>query len=323
MNCFIKILVKTNKVLFISMLFVVGSINGQEFYNLDTTNIDTLSISAKAGFDASDFIRMTKQDTSFYRAFQNLKLYPHSSQNKVNIFNKKWEKIASLSRAAKHNSNGKKGWISDVEEKTDGKIYNRKGEHKFFTAEMYDKVFFQKGKFPVGNSIGNQAYQQKEALNRSKEEKYYEQLKTFMFSPGTGVEGVPLIGKKLNIFEGEMVKYYDYSLEKTMFRDSISCYKFTVKAKENLRNDKVVITDLTTFYDRRTMKIIARSYSLEQSTVMFSFNIQMFILLGLQFNEYLPLEIKYNGEWDIPFKKPERISFQMNCSDYTPFNKPN
>lgn len=319
MHYIMNILVKTNKVLLISLTLSFGSISGQNDFYTDTTNIDTISITAKAGFDVQDFIRMTKKDTSFYRAFKNLKLYPHQSKSIVNIYDKRWEKKANLNRSAHHNSNGKQGWISDIKETTDGKIYNRKGEHKFFTAEMYDKVFFQKGKFPVGNTVGDEAYQQKEAANRSKEEKYYEQLKTFMFSPGTGVDGVPLIGKKLDIFDGKMVKYYDYTLEKTKFRDSISCYQFTVKAKEGLRNDKVVITELTTFYDRRTMKIIARSYSLKQSTAMFSFNIQMFILLGLQFNEYLPLEIKYNGEWDIPFKKPERISFQMNCSEYTEY----
>lgn len=298
-----------------------GSTNAQNDYYLDTTFIDTISISPKAGFDEQDFIRMTKNDTSFYRAFKNLKLYPHSSSSQVRIHNKNWEQIAYLKRSARHQSNGKLGWITDVVEKTDGKIYNRKGDHKYFTAEMFDKVFFEKGKFAVGNTIGNTAYQQKAAQNRTKEEKYYEQLKTFMFSPGTGVDGVPLIGKKLDIFDGKMTQYYDYTLEKTKFRDSISCYKFTVKAKENLKTDKVVITDLTTFYDRRTMKIIARSYALKQSTVMFSFNIQMFILLGLKYNEYLPLEIKYNGEWDIPFKKPERISFQMNCENYSLFSE--
>jgi len=69
------------------------------------------------------------------------------------------------------------------------------------------------------------------------------------------------------------------------------------------------------------MKVIARSYALKQTTIMFSFDIQMFILLGLQFDEYLPLEIKYNGAWDVPFKKPERISFKMKSSNYKNINQ--
>ena len=291
----------------------------QQDIAIDTAHFDTIGIKITSGFNVEDFIRMNKQDTSFYRAFKNLKLYPHISTNEVTIFNKKWEQIGKMNRKAKHLSDGKEGWIEINNESTDGKFYNRKGEHKFLTGEMYDKVFFEKGRFRVGNKVDS-AYRQQEAENRSKTDKYYEQLKTFMFSPGLGVDGVPFIGHKLNIFEGKMTNYYDYSLEKKMFRDSISCYKFTVQIKEGIKKEKVVITRLTTFYDRRTMKIIARSYALKQSTVMFSFDIQMFVLLGLKFNEYVPLEIKYNGEWDIPFKKPERISFQMRCSEYKNIN---
>jgi hypothetical protein len=287
---------------------------------LDTAHVDTIGIKVSSGFTARDFIRMNKQDTSFYKAFKNLKLYPHTSENKVTIYNKRWEQIGKMNRNARHLSDGKKGWIEITNESTDGKFYNRKGEHKYFTAEMYDKVFFEKGKFNVGNKVDS-AYAQQQAENRSKQDKYYEQLKTFMFSPGLGVDGVPFIGHKLNIFEGKMTKRYDYLLEKKMFRDSLSCYKFTVQIKEGIRKEKVVITNLTTFYDRRTMKVIARSYALKQTTAMFSFDIQMFILLGLKFDEYLPLEIKYNGEWDVPFKKPERIAFQMKCSEYVDINK--
>ena len=312
---------KSNIILFISILSF-GISAAQQDIAIDTAHFDTVGIRITSGFTVKDFIRMNKQDTSFYRAFKNLKLYPHKSVNEVTIFNRKWEQIGKMNRTAMHLSNGKQGWIEIKEESTDGKFYNRKGEHKYLTGEMYDKVFFEKGKFRVGNKVDS-AYIQQEAENRNKTDKYYEQLKTFMFSPGLGVDGVPFIGHKLNIFEGEMTKYYDYSLEKKMFRDSISCYKFTVQIKEGVKQEKVVITNLTTFYDRRTMKVIARSYKLKQTIAIFSFDIQMFILLGLKFNEYLPLEIKYNGQWDIPFKKPERIAFKMKCLEYNNINKAN
>jgi|TARA_B100000795_G_scaffold265853_1_gene248233 hypothetical protein len=309
----------SNLIIFLTLLSCLVSKAQQEVV-LDTSFIDTIGISVSNGFAAEDFIRMTKKDTSFYRAFKNLKLFPHISNSEVKIYDKNWGQIAKMNRTADHFSNGKIGWIKVIDENTDGKFYNRKGEYKYFTAEMYDKVFFEKGRFRVSNNVDS-AYAQQEVENRSKEEKYYEQLKTFMFSPGLGVEGVPFIGYKLNIFDGKMTKYYDYLLEKTMFRDSIPCYKFTVKIKDGVKKEKVVITNLTTFYDRRTMKVIARSYALKQTTIMFSFDIQMFILLGLQFDEYLPLEIKYNGAWDVPFKKPERISFKMKSSNYKNINQ--
>lgn len=312
-------ILKTHLILFFALLSSFTSQAQQEII-IDTSFIDTIGIRVSSGFTPKDFIRMTKKDTSFYRAFKNLKLFPHTSNNKVIIYDKKWEQIGEMNRTAEHSSDGSLGWVTINNETTDGKFYNRKGKHKFFTAEMYDKVFFEEGKFNVSNKVDS-AYRQQEVENRSKQEKYYEQLKTFMFSPGLGVDGVPFIGHKLNIFDGEMTEYYDYLLEKTMFRDSISCYKFTVKIKDGIKKEKVVITNLTTFYDRRTMQVIARSYALKQTTMMFSFDIQMFILLGLQFDEYLPLEIKYNGAWDVPFKKPERIAFEMKSSNYRKVTK--
>lgn len=312
-----KTFVKTNIVL---LLFCssIQKLNAQFDFYIDSAFIDTVGIQIKSTFEVEDFIRMTQQDTSFYKAFKNLKMFPHSSISKVTIFNKQWEQIGLMERTANHFSNGKQGWIDIQKETTDGKFYNRKGEHKFFTAEMYDKVFFQTGKFDVDNIVKS-AYQQQELESRSKEEKYYEQLKTFMFSPGTGVDGVPLIGKKLEIFEGKMTEYYDYTVEKVDYLDSLPCYKFSVTVKEGIHPEKVVITNLTTFYDRRTMNIIARRYNLAQSTALFSFDIKMYIRLDRLFYEYLPSEIKYNGEWDVPFKKPERITFEMYNSNYSLF----
>lgn len=269
----------------------------------------------KGAFTVEDFIRMTKTDTSFYRAFKNLKMFPHESKTHILVKDKKGGEKAELNRIAKHFSDFKKGWIQILKESTEGKMYKKNGEHKFFTAEMYDKVFFPKDTFTVNNIVG-QHYQQNQPNAKNKTEKYYEQLKTFMFSPGTGVDGVPLIGKKLEIFDGEMRKYYDYTIEKVNFQDSLPCYKFKVQVKNGVRPDKVVIKNLITYYDRRTMEVIARAYKLSQTTLLFDFDIQMYIQLKRQYNEYLPTIIRYNGSWDVPTKKPENIQFEMLCSQY-------
>ena len=52
----------------------------------DTALVDTVSLKYKKGFDIQDFIKMTKADTSFYRAFKNLRMYPHISENKIETF---------------------------------------------------------------------------------------------------------------------------------------------------------------------------------------------------------------------------------------------
>jgi len=312
-----NIFVKTNIVLTILLIWNQSTI--AQIFVVDTSGIDTVTMNIKRGFDVNDFIRMTKTDTSFYRAFKNLKMFPHSSKNHVDIFDKEWSKTANLYREANHYSTGDTGWIKVEKETTNGKVYKKNGKHKYFTAEMYDRVFFTKGKFPVNNVVGD-PYDQEKLKGLSTKDRYYEKLKTFMFSPGTGVKGVPLIGKKLNIFDEKMAKHYDFSIEKTFFRDTIPCYKFSCLKKENVSDSKVSITKLITFYDRRTMKVIARTYALKDQTAMFSFDIKMFIELKYEFDDYLPVTIKYNGEWDVPFKKGERIKFKMTCDNYKNIN---
>lgn len=309
-----NIFVKPNVILIILFIWNHSS-QGQIKLKYDTAHVDTVSFKIKRGFDVNDFIRMTKTDTSFFRAFKNLKMYPHISKNNVDIFDKEWNESAHLFRNANHFSTGDTGWINIVKEVTNGKVYKKNGKHKYFTAEMYDKVFFAEGKFAVNNNVGD-SYSQESMNALSTKEKYYEKLKTFMFSPGTGVKGVPLIGKKLNIFDDKMLKYYDFKIEKTFFKDTVPCYKFSCVKRKDVQDKKVTITKLITFYDRRTMKIIARTYALKDNTAMFSFDIKMFIELKYEFEEYLPLKIKYNGEWNTPFKKGEKIKFEMNCSNY-------
>lgn len=313
-----KIFVKINLVFTIFLIWNYST-QAQIELKYDTTKVDTVAFRIKRGFDVNDFIRMTKTDTSFFRAFKNLKMYPHLSDNQVDIYDKKWSETGNLLRNAIHFSTGDTGWIKIEKESTNGKVYKKNGKHKYFTAEMFDRVFFTEGRFAVNNVVGD-AYSQEKMKSLSTKEKYYEKLKTFMFSPGTGVKGVPLIGKKLDIFDEKMAKYYDFKVEKTFFRDTIPCYKFSCIKKEEVSESKVAITKLITFYDRRTMKIIARTYALKDKTAMFSFDIKMFIELKYEFHEYLPVKIKYNGEWDVPFKKGERIKFEMKCSEYKNLN---
>ena len=163
-----NIFVKTNIVLVFCLIWNHSSLAQSLF---DTTYIDTIALKVKRDFDAQDFIRMTKEDTSFHRAFKNLKMYPHQSKNSVTIFNKTWDQIAQLKRTATHLSDGKLGSIQIDNETTDGKFYKKNGEHKYFTGEMFDKVFFEKGKFDVDNAVKTN-YSQQKPDDRTKKEKY-------------------------------------------------------------------------------------------------------------------------------------------------------
>ena len=76
-----NIFVKTNIVLVFCLIWNHSSLAQSLF---DTTYIDTIALKVKRDFDAQDFIRMTKEDTSFHRAFKNLKMYKIDSMGGKN-----------------------------------------------------------------------------------------------------------------------------------------------------------------------------------------------------------------------------------------------
>lgn len=277
--------------------------------------LDTVSVSMKTGFDAEDFIRMTKNDTSFLRAFKNLKYYAHSESSKVRVLEKDGGDKASMDRLSKLARWDNQAVTVITKETTEGKYYKRNGEHKYYTAQMLDKVFFSLDTFTVDNRVG-EAYQQQKPSERSREAKHYEQLKSFMFSPGTGVDGVPFIGNKLDIFDGKMKDKYNFKIEKVDYKNSIPCYLFKVELKEETKENEVSIIYIHTYYDRRTMNIIARDYRLKDWTLLFNFDITINIELNYIKGEYLPSLIRYNGDWSVPLKSAERIFFEMKFKNY-------
>lgn len=307
-----------NKIILV-LVATIGSLQAQESINEDsllllwgTQNLDTLAIKNKA-FTVEDFIDMTKKDTSFYKAFKNMRMINHKEYSKVVVHEKKeveGEKQikASMKRTSLHTTKGKVANIEILKETTKGKYYKRKGKHRYFTGEMFDHVFFPPTPMEANNIVKG-GYQQQEPEKKGRLNKYYEQLKTFMFSPGTGVEGVPLIGDKLNIFTKEMRPYYDFTLEKVNNKDGIACYKFVCKKKPEVKDSKVVILFIETFYDRRTMNILSRRYQIKDKTILFDFDIKMWVELQKIDKDYFPKEIRYLGNWDVPLKKRERLAF--------------
>jgi len=63
-------------------------------------------------------------------------------------------------------------------------------------------------------------------------EKHKEQLKMLFFDPGKKIPGIPFIGSKINIFDPEVAKNYDFSIDMTNYNGQ-ECYLFTIKAKED------------------------------------------------------------------------------------------
>ncbi|MEP7170286.1 MAG: hypothetical protein ABI855_13025, partial [Bacteroidota bacterium] len=257
-----------------------------------------------------------QNDTTFYKAFKNLHYYPFKLQSELTVYDKSKKETGSLQRKATQYVSNKKRCMVIEDEKVAGNIYKKKKEYNCYTVELFDHIFFHLDTLPASNIIHDKA---DEENTDSKNGKYTEKLKTLMFNPGAEVGGVPLIGNRMAIFDESMTKHYDYKILSDTFNDSIPCYIFSCKAKQidGTRTDgKAVIKELSTWFDKRTLNVVARNYRLVYSSIFFEFDVTMDVKLQEINNALVPVIIKYDGFWDIPFKKPESVKFEIRCSDF-------
>jgi len=153
----------------------------------------------------------------------------------------------------------------------------------------------------------------------STDEGYKEKLKTLIFTPGRKIEGIPLVGNKTRLFDEDLRKYYDFTYNYATYRDHIPVYYFRCKVKSGVSNSKqddLMIKDLTTIFDANNFKILGRSISMQYDSLPFDFDVKMNIELDYFGEELLPVQINYQGKWDIPFKKAENCSFDIKHINY-------
>jgi len=92
--------------------------------------------------DVAAFIDYVKKDTTFYKAFRNLRVSGFSSINDITLNDKKGNIKASLhSTTTQTVSNGCRT-MAVKEERTTGDFYDKKGRYNYTTAEMYAGLFF-------------------------------------------------------------------------------------------------------------------------------------------------------------------------------------
>ncbi len=282
---------------------------------IKSIQLDSVMVQAvKGGFSVEDFIELVKNDTSFYTSFKNLHAYPFKFKTSLAVFTPEDKEKATLYREAAHHVEGNREWTEITREQSTGNLYKRNKTFKYYTAELLDYTFFPKdtGSLVRRNGTGRSTENDQNNSN-------YERLKTLIFNPGTEVKGVPLIGKKMAIFEDEMSRYYDYFINAENYQDSIRCYKFICRARQDAlqkTSDKAVIKELISWFDRKTFNIVKRRYVLSYQSVFFDFDVTMEINLTQINGALVPVLNTYKGYWDIPFRKAEIVGFTLNFSDY-------
>lgn len=286
-------------------------------YNFDDFGgvvlIDSIVVSAsRTGFDIPDFIRIVRQDESFYTAFRNIRTLSYSADNQIVMYNKKQKEKANYKSQTHQTSDGTCRTMEILEESVSGNFYKRKKRLRYYTAKMFDQLFFTKGKVCESKSSASSPPPKKGMA------KHISELKKLIFYPGEKAD-VPLIGKKTEIFSDRMAKYYDFAITSDNYKDGTDCYVFSAVIKplyETKKKDKTVIKSLYTYFDKSNFQVVARSYQLKYYGALFDFDINMKIELSKLDNLYVPAYLEYEGFWNVPMKKPEISKFHARFYDY-------
>jgi hypothetical protein len=296
-------------------LFTVA-VSAQQKDTIDGRVITLSEVIIRSGTDVKGFVNKVKLDTSFYKAFKNLRVLNFTALNDIRMMDKKGGTKATLSsRTRQYAANGCRYKKKESEEVT-GDFYDKKGDYNYYTAELYSSLFF------AFDTVCNQSNivkgSERSLKNKSGIEKNKEQLKMLFFNPGMKIPGIPLMGDKAAMFDDDMSKWYDFGID-IQEKNGSPYYVFTVRGKtkeEGGDPDKLVIDKMTTWFDYKSFDVLSRTYSLSYKAGLYSFNVDMEVELS-RFGELLvPTVIRYNGQWSVVFKKKEKGVFTATLFDF-------
>jgi hypothetical protein len=297
------------------LLFFAFSSQAQQIQRFNPDTILTIVIDSAVNIRshrlrAQDFIDAVMTDTSFYKAFQNMKAYSFTAENRIFSYDKKNKVNGRIYRKILHNNQAGAHKVEYITKLDSGNVLKKNGKYQLYTVEMFDYIFMNAHNADFVKTAGTSA------ANKGKNEGYKAKLKTLVFTPGRKVSGLPFISSKTEIFGPEMRQYYNYEFARGKYLDTIPVYRFKVIRKPSTAEGDVMIQEMTTIFDMNNFQILGRYIDMKYSNMLFDFNVQMNIELNKFEGELLPIKITYQGNWDIPFHKEERASFLIVHKDY-------
>lgn len=269
----------------------------------------------RSDLNVVSLLRRIKEDTSFYKAFRNLRVLQFTSINDIKMLDKRGAVEASLYSKTAQLRQGGCRTMQVLEEKTAGDMY-KKGKLDYFTAELYAGLFFTTGKVCSENNTVTGA--ELNIKGKSGIEKHKEQLKMMFFNPGKKIPGIPFIGDRIDIFDPEIAKQYNFSID----ADAIGgqdCYLFKIIPRADLTKSELndlVFKNITTWFNTKTLEIVARNYDLSYNTLAYDFDVRMEVEMTRFKNYLVPAVLRYTGNWKVAFKKRERAFFTATLSDF-------
>jgi hypothetical protein len=289
----------------------------QQKDTIDGRVITLSEIIIRNNTDVKGFVNRVKADTSFYKAFRNLRVLSFTALNDIRMLGKHGNPKATLkSRTRQYAFNGCRYTKKESEEVT-GDFYDKKGRYNYYTAELYSSLFFAFDTVCGQSNIVRGT--DRDLRNKSGLEKHKEQLKMLFFNPGMKIPGIPLMGNKAAVFDDDMSKWYHFYID-VQERGGLNHYVFTLKGKTKQEGgdpDKLVIDEMTTWFDVQTFNVVARTYSLSYQAGVYSFNVDMEVELGRFEDLMVPTIIRYNGQWKVVSRKRERGIFTATLFDFS------
>jgi hypothetical protein len=305
-------------VLFLLPAFLPLLILGQDSTVTISNKVITLKeVVVRNNLNVPAFISRVQKDTTFYKAFKNLKILGYTAYNDVRMLDKKERIKASLESKTRQSVKEGCRTMEVLNEKITGDIYDKKKNWNYYTGEMYASIMFAKEKICGENNIvkGDDINTQ----GKSGLAKHKEQLKMLFFNPGERIPGIPFIGNKIALFDEDVARLYDFIIDMEDYKGE-NCYVFIVKARADLTSaekNNIVINNMTTWFNSRTMDIVARDYDLSYDAGVYDFDVKMEVQLD-KFGDYLvPKLIRYVGNWHALFKGREKGIFTATLFDFT------
>lgn len=303
------------RILFILFLssFVLNSFAQQDSTEVVGRKIITLSpVVAGKKMDVPHFVEAVKNDSSFYKAFKNLRILGYTAKNDIRMLDKKGKLDASLYSTTKQTRSNGCREMEILDEKVTGDMYNSDHDFNYYTAKMYASLFFTEGKICGEDNVV--AGKELSTSDKSGMDKHKEQLKMLFFNPGRKIKGIPFLSGKTEIYDDDMADLYNMKIDYETYA-GIDCYTFTQTAKEN-SGGKVVIDKMKTWFNESTMQVVARTYSLSYNALFYDMKVDMEVQMKTVGTLTVPALIRYNGNWKAITKKRERGVFTATLYDF-------
>ena len=279
---------------------------------LDGKMITLSAIVVNKKVNIANFIKQVINDSTFYKAFRNLHLLNFTSINDIRMLNRDGSSAATLYGKTQQIRSGNCRSMQVLEEQTTGDYYDEQHQLNYYTAQMYASLFFTNGIIcGEDNIVTGREFNTK---GKAGMDKHKEQLKMLFFNPGRRINGLPFMSGKTSIYDNDMAANYNMEVD-IEEHNKVNCYVFKQKVKSGMESN-VVVDEMTTWFDEKTMEVTARNYSISYNAMLYDFKVLMEVQMTHAGNLLVPAVIRYNGNWKAIFKKRERGIFTATLLDF-------